>query len=90
MNLLTRPAQSGPVPPAQPAQRWPLMVAVGAVSLGLCLLAGLTWYELLSVKQAGGTVLIIVALLAVIDATKDDAPPAPQLLPDTEQPVMMI
>lgn len=66
------------------------MVAVGAVSLGLCLLAGLTWYELLSVKQAGGTVLIIVALLAVIDATKDDAPPAPQLLPDTEQPVMMI
>lgn len=57
------------------------MAAIGAVSLGLCLLIGLTWYDLLSIKQAAGTILLVAAFLLVADATKQDAPPAQAMLP---------
>lgn len=68
--------------------RWRLWVALSA-STGLVMLGGMVWWDAITMRQAGGLVVLTVALLIVFDATKEDAPPVAQMLPVVEEPAMI-
>lgn len=53
------------------------------------MLGGMVWWDAITMRQAGGLVVLTVALLIVFDATKEDAPPVAQMLPVVEEPAMI-
>lgn len=53
------------------------------------MLALMVWLGVLTLRQVLGILLIVGAAITVLDATKEDAPPAAAMLLATEQPVMI-